>query len=91
MSKFFAFFSFRRHFFVFEPKTSGMPRLARQILPGSFLHLIVRFHNKQYLMPDDEARAVYRKAIRLSLAKWDSQIFSYARMSTHIHFENTSR
>jgi len=63
-----------------------MPRHARPHLHGTFVHVISRFHNKAFLLPDDTSRAIYKDAIDLAQCKWDGRIFSFALMSSHIHF-----
>ncbi|RLB56017.1 MAG: hypothetical protein DRJ42_04535 [Deltaproteobacteria bacterium] len=61
-----------------------MPRNARTIITGTFVHLISRFVDGRFVF-DDEGRSEYLFRLGRALASTDWVLISYALMSSHIH------
>ena len=60
-------------------------RLARYTVPGLVHHVIVRFHDKRWLVRDDEERAFYLALLARAMNVSDWVCFAYAIMSSHLH------
>ncbi len=65
-------------------RQARVPRNARIIITGTFVHLISRFVDGRFVF-DDEARSEYLFRLGRALASSDWVLVSYALMSSHIH------
>jgi hypothetical protein len=64
----------------------GMPRYARFIRPGSLVHVISRYLNREFLVQHDEERAAYLEFLGQALDRSDWLMLSYGLMSSHNHW-----
>jgi REP element-mobilizing transposase RayT len=60
-------------------------RIARQISPGVFYHLISRFVDRRWEFGDVDERARYLDHLARALDETDWRCLAYALMSNHIH------
>ncbi len=64
----------------------GMPRVRRSVQPGSLVHVIVRFLNRQFFLRTDIERQEYLLRAGKAFGGSDWRVVSYALMSSHVHF-----
>ena len=62
-----------------------MPRTARLHAPGSVVHVISRFVNREFLLAGPRERRLYLSALLASLPHADWTLLGYALMSSHVH------
>ena len=63
----------------------GMPRIARFHIDGCLVHVVATFVNRDFLMPDDAARAAFLRRLERSLRRSDWRLIGYCLMSSHVH------
>lgn len=62
-----------------------MPRIARNIIPGTFFHIMVQGINKEDIFEKDNYKLRYKKIIRENIEKFQIKVISYCIMSNHTH------
>ena len=62
-----------------------MPRTARLHAPGSVVHVISRFVNREFRLSGSLERRLYLHALASSLARTDWTLVAFALMSSHVH------
>jgi putative transposase len=60
-------------------------RVARDIVPGVFYHLIARFVDRKWFFTNDDERRRYLALLGNALGQCDWTCLAYALMSNHIH------
>lgn len=63
-----------------------MPRLARNLLPSNFVHLIVQGINKEYIFEKDSWKLEYTNLIKKNFCDSNIEILAYCIMNNHAHF-----
>ncbi len=59
--------------------------IVRQSAPGCLHHVISRFIDREFLVPDDAARACYLKLLGRAMTDSDWRCVAYAVMGNHVH------
>lgn len=62
-----------------------MPQYRRDIRPGTLVHVISRFVNREFRFLHDEERDEYLRLLGMALAKSDWLLIAFVLMSSHIH------
>ena len=60
-------------------------RTARDVPPGSIVHVISRFTDHRWFLGHEEERATYRRMFAHAMRQSDWRTFASCLMSTHIH------
>jgi REP-associated tyrosine transposase len=59
--------------------------MSRPHVAGGLFHVIIRFHNREYLLDFPDARSRYLDALGRGIERSDVRLFAYCLMSSHIH------
>ncbi len=68
------------------PENYDMPRYIRCLPPGSLVHVIGRYLNREFLVQHEEERASYLRFLERALKRTDWVMLSYGLMSSHNHW-----
>src|ERR1044071_6465596 len=60
-------------------------RTARDVSPGSIVHVISRFTDHRWFLGHEEERATYRRMFAHAMRQSDWRTFASCLMSTHVH------
>jgi len=62
-----------------------MARLARTIIPGQAMHVMVRGNNREILFFNDADRRIYLDWLREAAKQFGSAVHAFALMPNHVH------